>query len=113
LVAWLVGDEVLLLKDFGLYMIILMNVCVVIAVAMVWRSFAVKGFWALWDNIITVAIVMLLREAYYVHSRKQKLTAPCICQWPVRRYSCYHNFAVYTFIMILLTVRLPTHLEQT
>jgi hypothetical protein len=32
---------------------------------MVWWSFAVKGFWALWDNIITVAMVMLLREAYY------------------------------------------------
>jgi hypothetical protein len=44
-----------------------MNVCVVIIVAMVWCSFAVKGFWALWDNIITVAMVMLLRDAYYVH----------------------------------------------
>jgi hypothetical protein len=31
-----------------------------------WRSFAVEGFWALWDNIITVAVVILLREAYYV-----------------------------------------------
>jgi hypothetical protein len=30
---------------------------------MVWCSFAVKGFWALWDNIITVAMVMLLKEA--------------------------------------------------
>lgn len=26
----------------------------------------VKGFWALWDNIITVAMVMLLRGAYYM-----------------------------------------------
>jgi hypothetical protein len=38
-------------------------VCVFITVAVVWRSFAVKGFWALWDNIyyvcvfITVAVV--------------------------------------------------------
>jgi hypothetical protein len=32
-----------------------------------WWSFAVvKGFWPLWDNIITVAIVMLLTEAYCV-----------------------------------------------
>jgi hypothetical protein len=41
--------------------------CVVITVAMIWSSFSVKGFWVLWDNIITVAMVILLREAYYVH----------------------------------------------
>jgi hypothetical protein len=43
-----------------------MNVCDIITVAMVWWSFAVKGFWALWDNIITVAKVTLLKETYYV-----------------------------------------------
>jgi hypothetical protein len=53
--------------NFGPYVKIFMNVCVVITVAVFWCSFAVKGFWALWDNIITVAMVMLLREAYYVH----------------------------------------------
>jgi hypothetical protein len=58
--------NLLLLRDFGPYMIIFMNVCVVIAVAMAWRLYAVKDFWALWDNIITVAMVMLLREAHYV-----------------------------------------------
>jgi hypothetical protein len=46
------------------------------------------------------------------YTRGNKNWLPCVCQWPVRRYSCYHNFAVY-FIMISLTVRLPTHLEQT
>jgi uncharacterized YccA/Bax inhibitor family protein len=34
LVAWLVGDH-LLLRNFGPYVIIFMNVCVVITVAMV------------------------------------------------------------------------------
>jgi hypothetical protein len=43
-----------------------MNVCVGISVTIIWLSFAVKGFWALWYNIITVAMVMLLREAHYV-----------------------------------------------
>jgi hypothetical protein len=45
-----------------------MNVSVVITVAMVWWPFAVKRFWALWHNIITVATVMLLRSAYCVHT---------------------------------------------
>jgi hypothetical protein len=35
---------------------------------MVWCSFAVEVFWALWDNIITIAMVILLREANYVHA---------------------------------------------
>jgi hypothetical protein len=43
-----------------------MNVCAVIAVAMVWSSFVLQGFWALWENI-TVAMVMLVREACYLH----------------------------------------------
>jgi hypothetical protein len=53
-VGWLSDHHLLLLKQFGPYVIIFMNVRVVITVAMVWRSFAVKGFWALWDNIITL-----------------------------------------------------------
>jgi hypothetical protein len=65
--CWLVGDHLLLLRDFGPHVIIFMNVCV-ITVTLVWLSFAVKGFRALLDNIISVAIVMLLREAYYVHA---------------------------------------------
>jgi hypothetical protein len=49
-----------------------MNVCV-ITVAMLWSSFALKALWALWDNIITVAMVMLLREAtmYMYYSTAQ------------------------------------------
>jgi hypothetical protein len=31
---------------------------------MEWWAFAVKGFWALW-NIITVALAMLLKVAFY------------------------------------------------
>jgi len=45
-------------------MIIFMNVCVVIAVAMVCRSFAIKGSWPVWDNNIIIAMVMLLKEAF-------------------------------------------------
>jgi hypothetical protein len=29
------------------------------------------GVWALWDNIKTVAMVTLLRKAYYVHVLKR------------------------------------------
>jgi hypothetical protein len=29
---------------------------------------AVKGFWGLWDNFITVAMVMLLKEVFNFHS---------------------------------------------
>jgi hypothetical protein len=28
-------------------------------------------------------------------TRGNKNWPPFICQWPVRRYSCYHNFAIY------------------
>jgi hypothetical protein len=44
-IGWLVGDHMLLLRGFGLY-VIYMNVCLVITVAVVWGSFAVKGLWA-------------------------------------------------------------------
>jgi uncharacterized YccA/Bax inhibitor family protein len=43
-VGWFVGHHLLLLRDFGPYVIIFMNVCVVIIVAMVWLSSAVKKF---------------------------------------------------------------------
>jgi hypothetical protein len=43
LVGWLVGDRLLLLRDFGPYGIIFMNVSVVITVA----TFIFKGLWAL------------------------------------------------------------------
>jgi hypothetical protein len=46
--------------------LIFMNACFIITVVIVW--FAVKGFCALWDNVVTVAMVMLLLEAYYVHA---------------------------------------------
>jgi hypothetical protein len=57
LVAWSVGDQ-LLLRHFGPYVFYLL---------VSWQSFAIKGFWASWDNIydvcvITVAMVMLLRD---------------------------------------------------
>jgi uncharacterized membrane protein len=61
LVRWLI-IVLLLLRDFGSYEIIFMNVCVIITVTTVWLSFAVKGFWALCSSVITVAIVMLLRR---------------------------------------------------
>jgi hypothetical protein len=35
LAGWLIGDNLLLLRDFGCYVIIFMNVCVVTIVAMV------------------------------------------------------------------------------
>jgi hypothetical protein len=41
---WLDGHHWLLLKDFGPYVIMFMNVRVIIIVAVVWWSFAVKGF---------------------------------------------------------------------
>jgi hypothetical protein len=44
-------DDHLLSGDFGPCGIMLMNVSVVTVVAMARRSFAVKGFWALWDNV--------------------------------------------------------------
>jgi hypothetical protein len=36
--------------------------CFTITVTTVWASLAVKGFWALWDNIMTVTIVLLLKD---------------------------------------------------
>jgi hypothetical protein len=52
-----------------------MTVCVVETVDIVWWSFAIKGFWFLWDDDITVAEVMLLREVYcaYVLQRSTVL----------------------------------------
>jgi threonyl-tRNA synthetase len=44
----------------------IMNMCVT-TVAVAWLSFAVKGFWAVWENNITVVMAVLLREACYVH----------------------------------------------
>jgi hypothetical protein len=58
----LIGCRLLLLRDFGLY-VIFMNVCFVITLGMVWCSFAVKRFLAVWDSIVTVAMVKLLKEA--------------------------------------------------
>jgi hypothetical protein len=49
--CWLVGDHLLLLRDFRPYVILFINVCVFITVATVWRQLARKGFWASWDNI--------------------------------------------------------------
>jgi hypothetical protein len=48
LVAWLVGDH-LLLRDFAPYGITFMNMCVCCYNRC--RGNAVKGFWALWYNI--------------------------------------------------------------
>jgi hypothetical protein len=45
-------------------MLIFMSVYVVISFSIVWRSFAVKGFWALWDIMVTVAMAKLLEEAF-------------------------------------------------
>jgi hypothetical protein len=44
----------LLVRDFGRHVAIFVNVCVVITFAMVWRSFAVRGFRDLADNILAV-----------------------------------------------------------
>jgi hypothetical protein len=44
----------LLLRDYGPYMIIFINVCVVTAVATVRRSLAVKGILVLCDNWWTI-----------------------------------------------------------
>jgi hypothetical protein len=54
---WLIGPSV----------IVFMNLCVVTTVAMVWLSFALKGFWVLCDNIITVYMVILLTEAFNLY----------------------------------------------
>lgn len=64
-VCLLVGELLMLLRDFGHYDIF-MNVRVIITVVMVWLLYAVKEFWVLLDNIVTVVMVMLLRETYYV-----------------------------------------------
>jgi hypothetical protein len=68
-------DLLKLLRNFGSYVIIFMTVCVVETVAIVWWSFAIKRFWFLWDDDITVAEVMLLGEAYcaYVLQRSTVL----------------------------------------
>jgi hypothetical protein len=58
----------LLLRDFGPYGTIFMNMNAVITVAMVWGSFVAKGFWAVWDNITTVVI-----EAYYIRKLLQNV----------------------------------------
>jgi hypothetical protein len=38
--------------------------CVPEAFAMEWRLFAVKGFRGLWGNIITIAMLVLLKEGF-------------------------------------------------
>lgn len=48
--------------------------CVVMMVVVIWRSLAVRGLLVLWDN--TVTMVMLLKEAFiffYVSLWKQRL----------------------------------------
>jgi hypothetical protein len=59
----------LLVRDFGPYVIMFTNAFVVVTITVVWLSFAIKGFWTLWDNIITVATVMLLKKAIKFLSR--------------------------------------------
>jgi hypothetical protein len=49
-------------KDSIPYVTIYLYVCIVINVATVWCSFAVKSSWALWYNIVTVSMVILLKE---------------------------------------------------
>jgi hypothetical protein len=48
-----------MLRDFGPYGIIFMNVCVVITVAMV--NNAVEEFWALWDSTYDYMCVYYFR----------------------------------------------------
>jgi hypothetical protein len=72
--CWLVSDDLLLLRNFGPYVITFMNVCVLLPLPRYWRSFAVKELWALWDNIITVAMVIPIRGAYNVHAAYHNAT---------------------------------------
>jgi hypothetical protein len=65
LVDWLVGHH-LLSRDLWPYVIIFINMCG-ITFAMVWSPFAVKGLWLC--GIITIAIVVLLKEGYNFFTR--------------------------------------------
>lgn len=58
--GWLVDDHLLLIRDFGVLRDSICDVFVITG-AMVWWSFTVKGLWALWDNITTVAMTAVLR----------------------------------------------------
>jgi hypothetical protein len=60
LVAWLVDDN-LLLRDFGCYGVIFMNVCVVNHC----HGNTVQRFWALLDNIYMTMCVYYFRFFHY------------------------------------------------
>jgi hypothetical protein len=62
LVVSLVGHYLLLVRDFGPYVVICMNGRAVIC-GVLWLSFIINGFWHLWNNIITAALIILLNEA--------------------------------------------------
>jgi hypothetical protein len=61
-----IRSYLLCLRFFGLHVITFTNACVFTSAAIVWLPFVVEGFWALWDNIITAAMVMLLKEVLYI-----------------------------------------------
>lgn len=50
-----------------------MNVCIFIISAMLWWLITDRGFWALWDNIVTAAMVMLSWEAYYKQEQRSTI----------------------------------------
>jgi hypothetical protein len=47
-----------------------------------------------------------------MYTRGNKNWPSLICQWPIRWYSCYHNFAIY-FHHDITDYSHSTHLEQT
>jgi hypothetical protein len=60
----LVGHHLLLLRDFGPYAIIYINVCVGITVTVVCWSFAVKGFWAKRKDVFFTSATSVYCRSY-------------------------------------------------
>jgi hypothetical protein len=67
---------------------------IVTTFARVWHSFAVKGFWALCDNIKTGAIVMMLKDTFNFYTLLRRNNA--LEQKTVHRsMTCYVHVLLY------------------
>jgi hypothetical protein len=74
--------------------------CVVIIFAMVWRSFGVKGFWALWHKIITESMVILLEQVLNIYT--------LICRNNALKQKTFHSSMVCCVHAILYNTEKQT-----
>jgi hypothetical protein len=61
------GHRLLLLRDIWPYVILFTNVCIIVTGTVVYLLFTVKEFLPFYDNIITVAMAMMLKKPFHFH----------------------------------------------